>query len=391
MAITLIINPGSSSKKYTFFEDGREILSVRYEWDGMAYEVCTIIRCEQNRCELVDADKYNNALSRVIELALVYKVISATSDIAEVGVRVVAPGTYFQSHQLASSDYIARLREAERQAPLHIPATIDEIERVRTELPQAKLVAVSDSAFHSTIPAVHRTYSILQQDTARYDIRRFGYHGLSVGSVVRQMPRVLGDQQKVIICHIGSGVSLTAVSDGKSIDTTMGYGPGSGMIMNTRAGDIEPGALLELMRAKSLSISEAYHYLFTQCGLSGLAGESDMRRLLDLIAQSDKAAEFALSLYTSRFSKLLASLAATLGGVDAVVLTATAAERSPELRSYLLQNLDWLGIKIDVVKNQHLISGNGLISQDKSPITVAVIHNREADEMVRITNECNSN
>lgn len=384
MAVTLLINPGSSSKKYALYDEGREVLTVKFEIVVDTVEVCTVVRREQKPCELISSDDYRSSLKRVVDTALAYKIIIHPSDIKKVGVRLVAPGKFFQQHHIVDDEVLSNLRASGTKAPLHIPPTIHEIEQARIELKDSVIIAVSDSAFHDTIRKENKTYSLAKRDRDQYDISRFGYHGISIASVVRQLPSFIPKSQKVIVCHVGSGISLTALLNGESIDTTMGYSPGSGMIMGTRAGDIEPGALLELMRAKALTIQDAYSYINRECGLRGLTGEADIRRLLDKVSQLDEEAIEALEIFVARFQKLLAGLVSSLHGVDTIVFTATAVERSSILRAKLLSGLDWLGVEIDEKKNDQIVGGSGVISTESSKVTVAVIHNNETAEMMRV-------
>lgn len=386
MATTLIINPGSSSKKYALYESGRTVASFRFERRGQSIELCTEEHGEQQKCEGVTVDDYTSSLHQVLERCLRAGCIKHFRDITKVGVRVVAPGTYFQQHRVVDDLYLHKLREREPAAPLHIPHTLHELEVVARELPHAQVIAVSDSAFHATLPFAARQYSIDAHDATEYDIHRFGYHGISYASVLRRVPAVLSQlPPRLVMAHVGSGVSMAAIKNGESIDTTMGFSPASGLVMGTRAGDIEPGALLELMRVKNMHIFDAQTYIQTRGGLKGLIGEGDFRHILERIARHDQVAEAALGLYAYRFQKQLGAFAAALGGIDAVVLTATAMERSAPLRQTMLAGLGWLGIELSAAANENLERGAGIISSTDSQVQVAVIPTAETDEMLRVT------
>ncbi len=386
MASTLIINPGSSSKKYSLFADGRLVLSVRYERQEDTIEVCATTTAGQQKCEFVSDSTYKNALVDTLKRAVMLKVLITTKDIAAVGVRTVVPGTYFQKHQVIDADFVTALRERQNSAPLHIPPTLYEIEQVLIELPRVTIVSVSDSAFHASLSTASRRYSIPQSDIDEYDVQRFGYHGISVSSVLRVLTHVIGDKKRVVICHVGSGISMTAILNNESIDTTMGYSPLSGIMMGTRAGDIEPGSLLEIMRQKQFSIQEAYRYFSSECGLKGVSGYADIRTVMQRAKSGDEKSVMALTLLRNQFQKKLAGMMVSLGSCDAIVCTGTAAERNGELRQYLLSGLDWLGISLDEERNSELVGGNGLISQSDAPITIAVIKTSEDAEMARIVN-----
>ncbi len=386
MAFTLLINPGSSSKKYSLFNGGRIVSSHRFERAGQSFEVCTEQDGEQQKCEGVTGEEFQSSLHQVLDRYLQSRLISNLQEITMVGVRLVAPGTFFQSHRIVDDVFLHKLREHEAAAPLHIPHTIMEIEIVRRELPHAQFIAVSDSQFHHTLPPHSRNYSITREDTDEFDIHRFGYHGLSVASVLRRFGELRGElPSRVIVCHVGSGVSMTAVKDGMSIDTTMGFGPDSGLVMGTRAGDIDAGALLELMRVKNIRSFDTLAYIQTKGGLRGLAGEADFRFILERVAQEDGAAVNAMTHFVYQFHKKLGALHMALGGVDAIILTATAVERSTSLRQMLLAPLDWFGIHLDVVKNESVVLTDGIITKDTSPITAMVIRTKEIEEMYRVT------
>jgi acetate kinase len=386
MAITLIINPGSSSKKFALYNERNLLISAHVERSEDGFEMCTSINGIQQSCELQDKQSFSNCLSSFLDAAKRASCIKECFDINVVVLRVVAPGTFFQQHRIVDEDYIKLLRETQVVAPLHVPHVLAEIENLKKLLPKTKIVAASDSEFHKTIPDFVRRYSLPLAESKKYDIFRFGYHGLSVASVVRRVASLTNKSiQKTIVCHIGSGVSVTAVKDGQSVDTTMGYAPGSGLIMGSRAGDLDAGALLTLMQLQNIKPKDAQVYLQTQGGLRGLAGESDLRLLLERRAKGDIEAEKAIASFVYQIKKVIGSYAAALGGLDAIILTATASERSSILRQLILSELALLGIKIDIEKNEFFIGREGLISKKDSEVAVFVIKTDEADEMLRVS------
>jgi acetate kinase len=386
MAFTLLINPGSASKKYTIVRDDMVVSTARFEKRDSDFELCIEQNGIQQKCEGITGEQFGAALDQVLATALDTKLIAHLDEITIVGVRVVAPGTYFQKHQMVTDAFIHRLREREPAAPLHIPSTLAELELLQNKLPNAKVIAISDSTFHSTMPAWARNYSIEQHDTHEYDIHRFGYHGISVASILPRMATLFGSvPHKVVVAHIGSGVSMTALVDGVSIDTTMGFSPDSGMIMGSRAGDLDAGAMLELMRVKNFKNLDALSYIQRRGGIKGICGESDIRILLERAAKEDESAKMALAHFVYKFKKQLGSLVAAMSGIDALVLTATASERSAHLRQELLRDLSYAGIVIDTEKNSNLLQTDGVISLEESEVKVAVIRTQELQEMLRIT------
>jgi len=238
------------------------------------------------------------------------------------------------------------------------------------------------------MPPKARTYTILKSDAELYDIYRFGYHGLSVSSVVRKIHPLIGmEPDRMIVCHIGSGTSVTAVKQGKSVETTMGFSPTSGLPMSSRAGDIDGSALVELMRAKNLKTMDAGVYLNTNGGLAALSGESDIRVLLDKKSQNDPGATLALEVFAYHLQRAIAGQTVALGGLDVLVLTATASVRSPELRSLVLNGLKHLGIEISPDRNEVLLGKDGVISLRNSPVKVVVMRTDEMGEMALVPNQ----
>jgi acetate kinase len=388
MDTTLAINPGSSSKKYALYRDGREVLSVVFERIGEGFGKCVEINKTRQHCEDISATVYGDALPEVLTILTQAGMIVGPHDIASVSVRIVAPGTFFQKHRLIDEGYSARLERVADAAPLHIPAVLDELRHVRRILPHARIVGASDSAYHATIPSYARTYSIPEADTHEFDMYRFGYHGLSVGSVVRAVTKEQSTvPSRMIVCHIGSGVSVTALHDGVSIDTTMGFAPGSGLMMGTRAGDIDPSALLYILRKKGLQGIDAERYINEVCGIKGVLGTSDLRIALDRMARGEGKAIDAVRMYMYRIQKAIGAYVMALDGLDTLVLTATAAERNPAVRTLVCERLVAFGVSLDTHANDVLHDRMGVISTPESDVQVLVVPTDEMGEMARIAGE----
>jgi len=383
MAFTLVVNPGSSSKKFALYQDRTAKLTAYVERSADGFEMCTTVGSTQQRCNVLDKNDYKDSLNNFLKLAVSEKHISDYATITKVAVRAVAPGTYFQEHRVVDAEYLAELAKLVTIAPLHIPHLLQEIEAIKKFLPSARILAISDSAFHKTMPAVSRQYAISTADSERFDVFRFGYHGLSVASVMRRVEKIATRPVKrAVVCHIGSGVSVTAVVEGKSVDTTMGYAPGSGLVMGSRAGDIDPGALLVLMQAKNLKPSDAQVYLQSSGGLRALAGEADLRVLLERRSRGDAAAESAIASFVYHIQKAIGAYVAVLSGIDALIFTATASERSPALRALIVEKLAGLQITLDTDKNEACFSRDGVLSKEGSVVEVLVIKTNEADEIL---------
>lgn len=386
MAVTLVVNTGSSSKKFALYKNDEKLISAHIESCDDVYSVCVLVEDMQQRCDTLKGGQYDKYLENFLTEVREKGLVGDYSEIKKVALRVVAPGTFFQSHRKINDDYLHKLRTAEANAPLHIPHLLREIKIIKNLLPESQLVAISDSAYHSTLPKHARDYSLPKKDTIDHDLHRFGYHGISVSSVLNRTHAIIGSNPKrVIVCHIGSGVSITAVKDGKSVDTTMGYAPGTGLIMGSRAGDLDSGALLALMRFKNLKPVDAENYLQTNGGLKGLSGESDLRLILKQKAEEDIVAKETIQSFVYQIKKAIGSYMAVLGGLDALIFTATAGERSPILRKLITDDLKGLNIEIDEEKNESCVSRDGVISLVGSVIKVAIIKTNEFDEILKIS------
>lgn len=381
--VTLVVNPGSSSKKYALYRDSVKVFSVRFEHTGEGVGRCMEVAGQQKTESESTEHVYKEALHSVLTEAKSAGIISSMADITAVGVRVVAPGHLFASHKIANQQFLHDLMTAEQVAPLHVAPTVEELQAAMKLLAHAKIVAVSDSAFHSTVPEHRYTYSL--KGATEKGIRRFGYHGISVGSIMTQLPQLFAElPKKVIVAHIGSGVSVTAVEYGKSVYTTMGYTPASGLIMGTRSGDIDPGALISYLATESLAGKQAHAFIQTNGGLRGLTGQNDIRQVLLQEERGVAVAERAMKAFLEDIQKAIASAHVLLGGAEALVLTATAMERNEELRKRLLTGLAPIGFYISDMHNERAATGARFISDLDTSIPVAVIPTDEMGEMARI-------
>jgi acetate kinase len=388
MDTTLVINPGSASKKYALYANEKRVLEASFERVGDAFSACVVVNGMQKECDPLSDDAYYGALETFLSLIREKGAPYHPDQIQRVGIRIVAPGSYFTAHRRIDGFYEKRLNEMKDAAPLHIPHMQREIEAVRTVLPHAVLYGISDSAFHATIPSHARLYGIPEADARMLDVYRYGYHGLSVGSVAR----VLKEKQervpsRTVVCHIGSGVSVTALRDGVSMMNSMGFGPTSGLFMGTRAGDLDPSALLYLMKKKKLSLAESESYVHDQAGFRGLVGSNDLRIVLDYATRGDGKAKEVVDAYFYQIQKQIGSALVTLRGIDAIVLTATASVRNPEVRRRVVEGLESFGVRLDTDRNDHFRGSYGVVSTEESPVQIFVIETEEMDEIVRIVEE----
>lgn len=390
MGTTLVVNPGSSSRKYALYHDRQLVLELRFEDTDTGYEMCSQFSGTRQICESIKKTEFVSAFDQVVEAVeqQLFNVVGAGTRLDAVVVRVVAPGTFFQQHAVIDDTYLTKLRERESVAPLHIPVILREIKAIQKHFSHAKLIAASDSAFHSGMPPEAREYSLAIEDVNKFDIHRFGYHGLSVASVSRRIHPLIGrNPERMIVCHVGNGTSVTAVKNGKSVETTMGFSPVTGLPMGSRGGDVDSAAVLELMRVRQWLPSDAEVYLNSSSGLVGMAKESDIRRLLDRRAQNDAVATQALCVFAYHIKKAIAAQTVALGGLDVLALTATAAVRSAELRDLILNGLSHLGVQMSKDRNELLVGKDGVISTQESAVKVVVLRTDEMGEMLQVAEQ----
>lgn len=289
-----------------------------------------------------------------------------------VGIRVVHGGSKFVAPVQVDDEVISGLRELSPLAPLHNPAAVKVIEETRASHPGVPIVAVFDTAFHATIPPLGWQYAV----PASLGIRRYGFHGISYSYVSSRVAA-----HRHIVCHLGNGASVCAILDGKSVDTSMGFTPMEGLVMGTRAGDIDPGAILYLLRAGK-SEEELDDLLNHRSGLFGVSERSgDVRELEQAAIAGDERAAFALELFAYRASKYVAAYAAVLGGIDALTFTAGIGEHSASVRLRICRRLGFLGIELDDERNRAAQSGDWRIN--RGAVDVWVVPTNEEMEIAR--------
>lgn len=382
----LIVNTGSTSRKYGFFVGEKEVLKVLCEKDDESVKV-------KLTGEGVDEERELGSLEEATEWLfgelLNRGMISSMEDMAGVGVRVVAPGEYFLQHREIDDEYVEAMRRAASEAPLHLGPALGEIEKLREKSSQLRLVGVSDSAFHASLPRYVSTYGIGKNESQELGIRKFGYHGISVASVCERLSRKLEYlPDKIVVCHLGGGASATAVYEGRSVDTSMGLTPLEGLLMATRPGDIDAGAVIELGKKKHLSLEELEDYLNHKCGLLGVSGEtSDMREILEKSEQGDEAARLALDVFVYRVQKYVGALAAAMNGIETLVFCASIGERAAGVRESVVGRLSYLGLEIDKSINEKCQGGVEKISPSENDKQVWVVATDELGEMARTTRQ----
>jgi acetate kinase len=291
-----------------------------------------------------------------------------------IGHRIVHGGIHFPKPVLVTSQVKDIIRKLCPLAPLHNPVNLEGIELCETIFPEIPQVAVFDTAFHSTLPEVAWTYAV-PWEWREEGIRRFGFHGIShqycsetVAEILKSVP------EKMINCHLGNGCSCTAIANGVSIDTSMGFTPLEGLMMGTRSGSIDPGIILYLQKEKGWTEEQMDRCLNKESGLLGIGGDFDMRKIMEKIANNDPRAILALDLFVYRLKKVIGELSAVLGGLDLLSFTAGIGENSPEVRKKVCEGLKYLGVEID---EQKPCIEDSEISTANSKVKVFVIHTCE--------------
>ena len=303
----------------------------------------------------------------------------ATPDL--VGHRIVHGGTEFTSAARVDAAFRDRLRALTDLAPLHQPKSLAALDAVTDTLPQVPAYACFDTAFHTTIPDSAATYAVPREWRERYQVRRYGFHGLSHGYVSARAARLTG-ARRIVTCHLGAGASLCAVLDGRSVDTTMGFTPLEGLVMATRSGTVDPGLVLWLEEHEQLSPREVATALEQRSGLLGLAGTADMRAVEQRAGTGDSAAVFALAVYGHRLAGGIAAMAAALGGIDVLAFTGGVGEHSAWVRADAARRLAWLGLALDDDANAHL-DGEADITASGAAVRTLVIPAREDLQIAR--------
>lgn len=304
--------------------------------------------------------------------------ISSLNEIAAVGHRVVHGAEKFNTSVRITQEVINQMVECSDLAPLHNPANLKGINTISKLLPNVPQVGVFDTAFHQTMPKHAYMYALPYEYYKRYGIRRYGFHGTSHRYVSQRVCEFLGvdiAEQRIITCHIGNGGSITAVKDGKSIDTSMGLTPVEGLMMGTRCGDVDAGALTYLIEKEGLTASGLSDVLNKKSGVLGIFGESsDMRELEAAVDKGeDKRAILADAMYCYRIKKYIGAYAAALGGVDIIVFTGGVGENQHPLRYAVCKDMEYMGVKIDKEINDRTRSQEVVISTPDSPVKVVVI------------------
>jgi acetate kinase len=378
----LVLNCGSSSVKYKLFDmAGREVMAqggaekVGIEGSFLKFTLPSGEKVVLEK-ELPDhTDAIEFILSTLVDGK--YGCIKSFNEIEAVGHRVVHGAETFSKSQRITPQVVRKLVECIELAPLHNPPNLEGIRAMQKLLPGVPQVAVFDTAFHQTMPDYAYMYGLPYDAYEKYGIRRYGFHGTSHRYVSARACEVLGipyDRQRIVTAHIGNGASMAAVKYGECIDTSMGLTPQEGLLMGTRAGDLDAGALLYLMEKENLDVKAASELLNKKSGVLGLSGlSSDMREIEAAVARGDERAVMALAVYNYRIKKYVGAYAAAMGGIDVLVFTGGVGENQWTTREAVCTDMEYMGIRFDREKNHGMRGEEMVISTSDSPVTVIVV------------------
>lgn len=388
MGLILVANPGSSSRKYALYESDKLALRAELHIESSDGQIVATLRTNSGSRQVeTTLSEVHDAPREVRGILIRENILNENEAITAIGLRVVAPGSYFMEDRVISDEVIAKLEETKSLAPIHIFATLEELKILREYFGQTPVVAVSDSAFHRTKPPYAWNYGINIQDADSLEIKRYGYHGISVASAVDELWNRGKLPPKVVVCHLGSGSSVSAIFHGRSIDNTMGFTPLEGVLMATRSGDISPGAVRALQTKLGMDWSGIESYLNQRGGLLGIGGSNDIRDLIEREKNGDHLAHLALTTLVHTIHKAIGSMMATLNGCDLLVFTGTVGERSAILRKRIVAHLEFVDFIIDGNLNDGCTEPDQLtsISQSAKSKPIIVIPTNESVEIAKRT------
>ncbi|UMB61474.1 acetate kinase [Lutibacter sp. A80] len=385
----LIINSGSSSIKYQLFKMPQEevICSGLVERIGLANPEIHYKSKDHNIDKICEIPNHEVGLEKVVNFLRDEEVgvIKSTSEIAAVGHRVVHGGAAFSDTVVIDDTVKEMIKELFPLAPLHNPANYEGIIVAESMFPSATQIAVFDTAFHQTMPIKAYKYAIPNKLLNVNKIRRYGFHGTSHKFVTEKAIEhlALKNSSKIITIHLGGGCSITAVKDGKSVDTSLGFGPNEGLIMGSRSGDVDQAIIFHLVNNLDYSIEEVSNMLLRDSGMTGLTGYSDLRDIEALAAKGNEDCKLALDMSAYRIKQYIGKYVAALNGVDAIVFTAGVGENSILTRKMVCEDMDFFGIEIDEQKNDIKPKVLTEIHSENSKVKILIIPTNEELEIAK--------
>ncbi len=369
----LTINGGSSSLKFALFQTAGQrslVLSGKFERIGLPDGELTVTSGPGNR-ERHEVRLASHAACIPV-LAQLLETHQSAGSVRAIGHRVVHGGDRYCAPERVTPTLLDELRKLSAFAPEHVPTQIALMEELGRRYPDLPQMACFDTAFHRDLPQVARLLPIPRR-YAKAGVRRYGFHGLSYSYLMQELERLAGRATangRVILAHLGNGASMAAVREGRSVDTTMAFTPAAGLVMSTRSGDLDPGVVAYLARTEGMTAEQFYHMVHAESGLLGVSETtSDMRDLLEREAADPRAAD-AVDLFCYQARKWIGALAAALGGLDTLVFAGGIGERAPVIRARICEGLEFLGIRIDPMRNE---SSAPVITFDGTRVTVRII------------------
>lgn len=382
----LVINAGSSSFKFKVFSFPKEDviaegMADRVGLDDSSFELKLADKTKHS--EKVNIPNQTTAVKILLDNLKKYHIINDLTEIIGIGHRVVSGGETFKNSTLINEDNLQQIYDLKEYAPLHDVAEADVIKAFLELLPNVPEVAVFDTAFHQSLDPVHYLYSVPYKYYRKYKARKYGAHGTSVRFVIQKAAQLMDkplDQLKLIVCHLGSGASITAVKDGKSLDTSMGFTPLAGITMSTRSGDVDPSLLAYIMNKENIDMNQMIDILNNKSGLLGISEISpDMRDLrgdmTPLTGEKKKQADLARNIFINRICLYIGAYIVELGGVDSIIFTAGVGEHDFGVRARVMDALSFMGVIPDEEKNK--ANQAGLITRPDSKIAVMLIPTNE--------------
>ena len=389
----LCVNAGSASLKFQLFEMPEEKVIISGYIEKIGFEDSfwnTKINGEKIKGEKY-LSNHTEAVQVMLDEILKYKAVESLDEIKGVGHRVLHGGEKYSDSVLIDDQVVEDIKDLTKLGPLHHPGNLAGISAMREALPGVPNVAVFDTAFHQTMPQVNFMYPVPYEWYEKYGVRKYGFHGTSHKYITETMKKMLGkDNVNLIICHVGSGASISCIKDGKCYDTTMGLTPLDGLMMGTRCGSIDPSIIEYVCKETGKNVSEITNDLNKKSGLLGICGYNDNRDVEKAIAAGDERAKLALDMYVDIIDRFIAEYYIELdGNVDAIVMTAGVLENGAETRSAILNKLKPFGIEVDEEINSKIAGfkeiHEGLITTENSKIPVYVIPTNEEIMIIRDT------
>ena len=393
----LVVNCGSSTIKFQLIEMEDQKVIAKGRCDKVGYESSNILYKNLLTGDVLDEvpvamPSHKEGMEVLLNTLMDEKigVISSLDEIYAVGHRMVHGGEKFASSQLVTEKLIEEVEKLSPLAPLHNPACVMGVKAIMETAPSLKNTVVFDTAFHQTIPDFNYFYAIDKEYYNKYQIRRYGFHGTSYKYIIGKLSEVLEkpqDEINAIVCHMGGGASICAIKNGKSYDTSMGFTPLEGLVMETRSGDLDPAIVTKLMREENLSIDEVDNVLNKKSGRLGFTGIGDFRLMKEAAQEGYEAAILMRKMQTNRTKKYIGSYMAELNRVDAIVFTGGIMENNADEIEMVISDMDFLGVKLDKERNKACERGEGLISTDDSKVKLFVLPTNEELQIAKETME----